>query len=38
MMNGYTMGWGIGFGWLWMTVGQVVAGVGIAALSKYLRK
>ncbi len=37
-MNGYTMGGGMGFGWLWMAVVLVVAGLAIAALIKYLRK
>ena len=38
MMNGYNMGWGTGFGWLWMTGALVVVGLSIAALIKYLRK
>jgi hypothetical protein len=38
MMNGYTMGWGMGFGWLWMAVVLFVVGLAIAALIKYLRK
>ena len=37
-MNGYTMGWGTAFGWLWMAVVLVVVGLVIAALIKYLRK
>ena len=38
MMNGYNMGWGMGFGWLWMAVVLFVVGLAIAALIKYLRK
>ena len=38
MMNGYNMGWGMGFGWIWMAVTLVVVGLAIAALLKYLRK
>lgn len=37
MMNGYNMGWGMGFGWLEMAVVLGVLGLGIAALIKYLR-
>lgn len=33
-MNDY----GMGFGWLWMIVILVLAGLAIAALIKYLRK
>lgn len=38
MMNGYVMGSGMGFGWLWLAVVLIVAGLSIAALLKYLRK
>ena len=38
MMNGYNMGWGMGFGWIGMAVTLVVVGLAIAALLKYLRK
>ena len=38
MMNGYNMGWGMGFGWLCMAGVLLVVGLGIAALIKYLRK
>jgi hypothetical protein len=37
MMNDYSMGFGMGFGWLWAIVCIVLAGVVIAALLKYLR-
>lgn len=38
MMNGYEMGWGMGFGCLWMIAILVLIGLVIAALVKYLRK
>ena len=38
MMNGFDLGWGMGFGWSWMAVMLVVVGLVIAALVKYLRK
>ena len=38
MMDGFNMGWGMGFGWLGMAVVLVVVGLVIAALIKYLRK
>lgn len=38
MMNGYNMGWGMSFSWLWMGVVLIVVGLSIAALIKYLRK
>ena len=38
MMNGYGMGWGMGFGGLWPGVGLLVVVLTIADLIKYLRK
>lgn len=38
MMNGYEMGFGMAFGWLWTVLALVITGLVIAALVKYLRK
>jgi hypothetical protein len=38
MMNGYDMGFGMGFSWIWAILCIVLVGLVIAALLKYLRK
>lgn len=38
MMNDYSMGYGMGFSWIWAVLGIILLGLAIAALVKYLRK
>lgn len=38
MMNGYSMGYGMGIGWIGAILCIVLVGLVIAALVKYLRK
>jgi hypothetical protein len=37
MMNGYDMGYGMGFGWVWTLLLITIAGVAIMALMQYLK-